>query len=369
MSKHVLFMVHGMGEQEKGWEKPAVSELRKAWNSAGLDEYFGHTFDYYYEVVPYRYSNEFIDFWNRYRENAQYLKKLKLAGAPSIIRALYDVAKSTSGLDSNIITHWTDVFLYAASAYNEKIPQELILHLRKQGFDNYSIIAHSLGTRVMHDALQRGYSTGDDDYQLFGTPTVVLSAANVTRLMSGNTGEFKGERYKVFPSTILGEGCCWHYLTTHHWLDVIGSIRPFKIHPSDISTAFTSANYISKPLPPIDLRPGTRLNTLSNFLSDVHSLRNHLAHPAVYVPFFNRTLRPSINDTPLVSDAKKNQLLAEYRKAIPTGQLLQHFKTIRSELREVRHETFAQRVKSIKAVQDELEKLRTTLKSLPAQGG
>ena len=332
MSKHALFMVHGMGEQEDGWHKPAVKVLRKAWNeSTKLKQKTGLSFDQFYEIVAYRFSNKFIEYWADYKDQAKKLSKLTIVPKLPIIKTLFNVAKAQPDNDNSLLTHWGDVLLYGATGYQELIPEEIVASLRDRNYNNYSVIAHSLGTRVMHDALQRAFSGDNVDYDMFGVPTVFLSAANVSRLMSFNTAEFEDRgsaEYKVFPSNRQREGCCTHYITARHKLDIIGSLRPFKMHHTRISNAFVAANYLNEALPYLDLMPTTRYGDLTNFMSDVHSLENHLSHPSVYVPLFNRSYDPSAKYEPLISNEEEDKLVQKYKVDTATGELLTNLKTI-----------------------------------------
>jgi hypothetical protein len=365
MPKHALFMVHGMGDQQKGWEKGAVKKLRNAWKDADLIDRYG-TFDSNYDIKPLRYSKKIMDYWEEYRKKAQSLGAIDITGAPAIIKAIYKITTKEPDTDNSLLTHWTDVLLYASTDFNHEIPidmaGEILEKLIKENVYNYSIIGHSMGTRVVHDALQRAYSGSEPAYQALGIPTVLLQAANVTNLMSFNSEEFKGDKYKVFPTNELFAGACRYLISANHKADIIASLKPFEMHQNDISNKYVAKNFHDVELNFLELYHDLSFSNIIDFIAEAHSIENYMSHPDIYVPFFNRTKYPYEEGPPPISSSKHKELVKNYKTNSKIGKIKQNLKIVSGELKEIPNESLSEKVKSIDNILSASEEMMGLLK-------
>ncbi len=158
MSKFTLFMIHGIGEhRDAGWAYDAAALLEAAWNhSVGLDS----TMTEHIEVVPITYDAVFDDYLEDFEDvfKAVFSDALDLGKQEkeNLISALETAQiKQRPKLFSYIL----DVLLYKMDIVKEQVNvvvakqlYEKISSLSTQ--DNFGIVAHSLGTRVINDTLQ-----------------------------------------------------------------------------------------------------------------------------------------------------------------------------------------------------------------------
>ena len=59
MSKQVIFIVHGVGDQKANWSKPAVKALRDWYKKFKLPS----SFDERYHIIEILYGDPFINYW------------------------------------------------------------------------------------------------------------------------------------------------------------------------------------------------------------------------------------------------------------------------------------------------------------------
>jgi hypothetical protein len=189
MPKHVIFLIHGMGDTVSGWSQP-IQELIKAKarlyvmpKASGI----GTT----YEFKEINYNHVFEGHREKWRKNsAEVLKVLNASGiGDSLLTTLTGFAdKTTKQTFAN--THVLDVILYR---FMNGIKSQVIAHISEQlvGKLNetskvpaYSIVSHSLGTAVMHDVMQTNLTT--DHFPLstaHGLPHLYMTIANVSRAL------------------------------------------------------------------------------------------------------------------------------------------------------------------------------------------
>jgi hypothetical protein len=157
---HLVFLVHGMGVHDaEDWAVPYIAALEEAY-----DQYQGLTdtpMTERFQFVPLRYDDIFSAIVNDWADNAEMLGAASAAvGAP--VSKLTDWMKGAGELKDNVgWTHAADVLLYRAfSLVRERVcvhvAAQMTQAIAKQiadtgGFSRWSVIAHSLGTAVIHD--------------------------------------------------------------------------------------------------------------------------------------------------------------------------------------------------------------------------
>lgn len=241
MQKHVLFVAHGMGifassEKPQGdWAKPVVARLKEHWASYAGDKV---AFDDAITVVPITYDNIFHDYWKSLTRDAAGWDKLladtELASIPKALNGFDDE-------DANfVLTSICDVLLYrTAPAIRDHIHvnvQEQIVSAVREHWDgkgkrdtDFSVLAHSLGTAVMHDSMdrlsngkgsQKGLSMGGKSkFKLNGW----VSLANVSRVLYGGDPKFYTDT-NVQPGRYVDR-----FVNVHHVVDPF--VYPGRFNP------------------------------------------------------------------------------------------------------------------------------------------
>lgn len=309
MAKHVIFIVHGMGDHKQGWSQSSVAALRDNYKTFRIQGSFADRF----HIKEIHYGQAFVDYWNKHDEIAASLGKLK-APSSAFSAALLSLAKKVP--KDELRSHVGDVFLYTTTLFNEPVTLDVDIkiekELRRLGFPNYSIIAHSLGARVIHDTLQRSFTDRDGSYVLRAKPTVLMMVSNVTRLASFNSKELQlDEGLVVFPSNDSRAGACQHYVNANHPLDAVGVIRKYQPQFS------SDPNYHE---PEIELTDFTS--------KEIHTLAHYCAHPTVAAAFFNQVIAPTPFDPDPVSAVTHKQALLNYRQ----NTVKQSLKSLRDDL-------------------------------------
>ena len=313
MSKHLIFLVHGMGQHDQGWSADTVTVLRESFAKALP----GHgSFDDFYDIKELQYSDQFDGYWERYDGNAATLRQIPvIQGAGGLAGEIAEYAARNPD-DSFLRTHVGDILLYAGTAYNHSVPLALnvqILNALQAGnYQSYSIVAHSMGTRVCHDLLQRTF-TGEGAYQLIAKPKLFMNCANVTRLMSFDEDEF-GDGMVVYPKESETEGVCTYYVNAYHKLDPVAMIRRHK--PKFKSDPLYREIYLKE----TDVTD-----------KNVHDLSHYLLHPDVHSVLFNLTLADYPGQHPRVSDDEVATLVQGYRATTKHAELKAKLDKIKDE--------------------------------------
>ncbi|WP_421717291.1 hypothetical protein [Algiphilus sp.] len=339
MAKQLVFIVHGIGGADPGWSKPAVDALKKHYKSFKLAGNFGDR----YEIKEIHYSAPLKKYWKEHDEVAASLKKLQVNS-----QAFHDaiVSLATSVPQDAMRSHIGDLFLYLSTAYNEMIALDVNIavekELIKRLFPTYSIIAHSLGTRVVFDTLQRSFSN-KAKYTLRAKPRVLMMASDVTRLCSFNSNELKTRHgLRVFPSNSAAKGACQHFINACHPLDPIAVVRRY-------APEFAlDANYHAPNIEPDDITQ-----------KDLHSLEHYCRHPAVAAAFFNQTIAPDEFGSDPVSKSALTAALAKYREDTLGGNLATLKKEI-EELEPSKFKSWKETVEKIAEIYERIEKFRVS---------
>lgn len=284
MAKHILFLVHGMGEHCDGWSSDAQDLIKKLYSQyPGLDSI---PFDERYEFKELRYDHIFEERRQQWRDNANSLID-ELRGAEigdSLLENLTEIAAAP--VDNTFFgTHVLDVVLYryfqiVADPVRVAVAEQIMEALNATGRTSslrWSIIAHSLGTAVIHDTLDALYRTGFQtipDSPLKSTDTrarVIMMVANVSRLLQTNV---KAYQSLVKPNKDKAKGLCDYFIIAKHQWDPI--IRPKEFNPDD--------NW-----PDLETKKARRFVpvTVTAFKEkDVHSLKHYLENPKLHIALF-----------------------------------------------------------------------------------
>ncbi len=314
MAKHKIFLVHGMGEHGDGWGDDFVEQLSKLYDGFKLLPLFV-PFEDLFEFVQVGYNQFFDERRTQWSDDAGQVLALLEAGKlqKSAVTEISKIADSTSK-DEFLNTHLLDVFLYRFTPVGEQVRRHLagaILDKLAADPGPWSIVGHSLGTSLVHDALHQLFTdavTGPAMRRARADLLVMVS--NVSRLL-----EQKGmDVYKTVthPSADPLKGVCRHYLNLKHEWDPF--TRPREFRPTD-------------DWPDVTTRQLGRLRKIeiNAFASkNIHSLEHYFGNPKVHVPFFRLLSRPDF-----IPADELDEAVAEYEANTPLGT----FEKLQKELR------------------------------------
>jgi len=172
MAKNVIFLVHGVGVHPAGWSNADDGPIKALSDAAEYYPGFSEQdpLSAAVEFVEIRYDDIFDDIRTRWAELAQSLNGKGLGIAtPPILDSITEVLAQADG-DSVIATHVLDVGMYVGFRLVQRLVQlrvasEMMKTIadhaaEDEGSRHYSVIAHSLGTTVAHDSIQRMATAG-----------------------------------------------------------------------------------------------------------------------------------------------------------------------------------------------------------------
>jgi len=300
MARQHVFLVHGMGEQEKGsWHKPFVDAL------IGAVRYY-HPFSemspqeveqHYLKFIPVSYDDIFNEYRERWTGMTGGVAATLASTNPELGDAFLAFSESANGEGAARFfwTHLLDPLLWylfpqAREAVVSRVTTQLIdgiAEMNAEGsVDSAHLLAHSLGTSVAHDSLValchwKGDKTVfDPDKHVWQTVGMI---ANVGRLLEATFTVDQSvdvSAFKVYSSALKpgGQGSvCRNYLNAHHAIDPFTWPRRFK--PADWPTYGYSDIEV------------TRVRRLTQ----VHDFDHYMKDPAVHVAVLSLILKRADN--------------------------------------------------------------------------
>lgn len=289
MAKHALVFIHGMGEQTDGWHAPALKVLAEALPT--YSTFSGTKLTDIIEPIPVLYSDFFTKLRATWKTNVAAIKtqlstELEAADIPdreSINSEFDSIATAIgAGADKFVWTHAMDVVLYrffrlVRQKVNVQVANKMTAATDKK-FTGWSVIAHSLGTGVVHNALHALYTTGLAGPPLKPQetrPKVLAMVANVSRVLQ--LPAVKVFSSKVMPGPAMLDRACDTYLNVRHLFDPFTFPQPFEPDNSWPTPGTTKPNQYQQ------IRPS---HLVIDKLRNVHDLDHYLANPRVHVPIF-----------------------------------------------------------------------------------
>ena len=274
MSKHIVFLVHGMGSHEDGWSNEAVKEFKANARAIGYPLKIAEEF----EFVEINYDHLFIDYIKAHNKNAEQIATYMTTGqlgaeSNSFFRGVFEYAAGSLKHEDFVVSALGDVFLYRLADYANVVRTFVISKitqtLNAQGDKPpWSVIAHSLGTRVIHDALD-DFLSSTTNRRVFGKPVALAMIANVTHLLAYSPSRLWNHT-KVWPTKLTTRGGCFRYVNALHPADPFTWMREFDPPPEWGNNAEYSGQFRR---PAIALKELTRANS--------HSFTGYLENPTV----------------------------------------------------------------------------------------
>lgn len=306
---HTIFVIHGMGEFEDGWDTDFEKVIREEYERYETTK----TFDELYAVSSLSYDVIFRDYLTRLgnrNERFQLVDEIVRMTGNDLAKAVFKSAQLDPD-DEFLYTHVADVLFYTvtnlAGRVITDVQNQLETKLKALGDSaTWSIVAHSLGTRVIHDVLQSEY-TRPDFRRAYGKPACLLQLSNVSRLTEVL---IEGDIYNsaVIPAEETSRGACASYINAHHALDPFTLPHPFK-PPIGWPTGQPNDLYIDIPIPAEE-----------TIEKNVHSFATYMRNPRVSRPFFNWTYDvPGVLE--FIDETKFNQELTQFLGTTLPGNL------------------------------------------------
>lgn len=197
---HVLFLVHGMGQQQENWSVPVSQQLSKI--AKQYQRFEDQDLDEFVMFEPIRYDNLFDDLLNRWQENFSSVMNSEASG----VIPDGELTKMMESLNDDerrfFWSHVADVLIYRFfPLYRDRVRIEVIRNIAKKvsfyrnkygNNTRFSFLAHSLGTAVIHDSLHLLGSTEWDDEiaNVMGPPHTrfqsLFMLANTSRILESN---------------------------------------------------------------------------------------------------------------------------------------------------------------------------------------
>lgn len=329
MGKHIIFLVHGMGDPAKGeWYKPVETKIKELYASyPGLKSMY--PFDTYFEIKELYYADKFEDLRRRWKSEAKTILENKeiTISDNQVAKKLIEATKNLGKNDDFIYTNIMDVIFYRFSSLirdriKASLAENIIGQIEDPKVEQWSIIAHSLGTAVIHDTLDAMYKDkGRADIIKNKRPHLITMIANTSRLLQTDIDAYKSV---VKPSYGYRDNCaCDFYLNLLHSLDIVGI--PNKFNPD--TTWINHDSYVNN---------FYNLNNLNHLLPEyiidqniasIHSIEHYLENPEVHILLYKL-----LTSLPfLIPDDEKNKRIKEFNDKIQKDDI----KRIRKALQDI----------------------------------
>ncbi|KRB92538.1 hypothetical protein [Duganella sp. Root198D2] len=311
MSKHQIFLVHGMGNFERGWSdgvKQLLLQKFGAYKALANDNYAGS-----FEFKEIVYGDVFESWRQQWKDDAAKAAKamtdVGLSGGLS--GKLVSLANSTSG-NSFFQTHVLDVIMYRylmplTESVRRSIQSQVLGHLNSfpaYHLPRYSVIAHSLGAAVMYESFH-AMMTDPQGLPLTFRPQNYFAVANVVRPLWNRGGTCYPS--EMGPALSDDEGLCYRFGNYSHALDPFTAFMPFD-PPEE--------GWFSPRAPKAAVYHNVRLPVEDLHDFNVHSFEHYVDHPDVHVPM----LRALTGFEDLVTQAEHQKALTDWRKKSLKGK-------------------------------------------------
>ena len=342
---HYIFLVHGMGNSTSGWSENAQEIITRHYKQEDYAFLADKSpFDQHFKFEELNFNNFFDEYLEKAKEQADKLEQwhklnsVLVEGMVGILSRIVELARTPPNKDNFAVTHLADVALYMATDLGELVKNaialEMVQRLRVRKFDPtkgdaWSVIAHSLGTRVTTEVLQLGF-TAQPSLRNFDKAQVVMMVSNVSKLLEGiPPWNVAGNVYHnaVYPSADA-LGVCDHYINATHRFDPFAFIREFD-PPADFGD---TRAYLDNVYHPIKL-------AMSDITSkEIHSLEHYLEHPQVHTTLFRYLVSRRGDDGPTTQEMA--DAMEVYRLNALGAQVTDAWRDALDKLKHPSYETF-----------------------------
>lgn len=278
--KPSLIIVHGMGDHTRDSFKAEIVEslnyalsLYKDWKKKKIEDLV--------EIEPFEYNSTFEQHRDRMAQSSVPLQERLAALTAANLHPIPNGFAAWDGelnQDDFFRTHWLDVLFYRFTYLAEMVRLDLARLITEtideKGAENVHILAHSLGTSVLHDTLASLYKaepaypkprTLDPDAEKLRSVHMV---ANVSSLLQSFA---KAGQSVVNP---CDNGCTFTYFQYRHVLDPITWPSPFDPVANDYwQDPFSLGETVYQRLRP---------SLITDF--NTHAITHYLQNPQCHAP-------------------------------------------------------------------------------------
>lgn len=350
--KHTLFLVHGVGVHTPDvWSDDVTAKLKEV--SKAYAFFQNQPLEDLVDFVPVSYDRFLIAALNRWKQSGQSLaafaRTSQLVDADSM-SWLEDVRPE----DGSVVwTHVADVVLYRFFKLEQNRIQDSVklqfgervaAVLDRDASAGFSVVAHSLGTAVAHDALAELASPRlDGKLNTLAPPNFRFNSIH----MLANTSRLLQTRIKAYESLVRPgprnskSSYCLRYYNYRHELDPVPGVRAFE--PSGWGDLFT----------------GEVVRHYRDW--DIHGFTHYLDNPRVHVPILN-----SITRTDAIPRPERAQAIGAYPQFGGRLQVLPDLQAKISKLGALKHQigedsSLAEAFETIREMLDVLGEIRAEL--------
>lgn len=353
MKKHIVFLIHGMGSHSAGWSSDAISSFKANASAVGYPQ----DLDADFEFFEINYDHLFIEYINAHNKNSEqlatYMTTAQLGARPStLFRGIFEYAAGSLSNEKFAVNALGDVYLYRLADYANVVRTfvlgEITETLENQSeIPRWSVIAHSLGTRVIHDALDE-FVASPSNRNVFGKPVAVAMIANVTHLLAYSPSRM-WKKSNVWPSSAIKEGACYRYINALHPADPFTWVREFDPTVDWGDNAEYGGAYRR---PDIQIKELTRANP--------HSFAGYLENPRVSAAIC-WGLGAGQTGKPVFDEGKLTARLAEYSEKTIGGKAERAWKKAQKLKQERDLTSFTELIKALDEFESFLKKFSESL--------
>jgi hypothetical protein len=311
-----------MGEFSPGWSNSIQADIQKYYNPAKYNFLRDFPFGESFRFKEITYDPLFVAYLAEAKKQADQLAKWsKLAmtlpqGTLGVLQGVVTAAIKAPA-DNFLVNYLGDVAFYIASDISELVKNAIVDQFSKglgtdfdPANDDWSIVGHSLGTRVLTEFLQSGF-TAAPSLRAFGKARVVMQVANVSRLLEDLSLTNAGDVYSnaVYPSLTSANGCCTHFINATHRLDPFAFVDEFDPPP----TFGDGRAFLDNVFHPVKLA----VSDITD--KNVHALAHYMLHPAVHTTLFQYLIPGTGRRGPTAAEMKS--AMDDYRGKTLTADI------------------------------------------------
>ena len=274
----LVILVHGMGVHPPGWSTDIQAKLDEA--ASQFDFFNGNPLKSQVTFAEVDYDDVFVKQVTDFGMTAKELKDFGKSKKVDVSDTVTWLEGASAEEKSFFWSHCDDVLLYhffrsVRKSVQARVRDQIataIKTAREEGPTSVTVVAHSLGTAVTHDALATLGAQPWKGSQAFMAGTFQIESlfmiANVSRCLETDN---LTDTSCVFPGTLAKGAYTEAYFNVRHTLDPVPAVRPFAPGAS-----WSAKRYLA-------------IDSLDHLLDlNVHDFRHYLDHPLVHIPLIRR---------------------------------------------------------------------------------
>ncbi|MGY0615608.1 alpha/beta hydrolase [Vibrio sp. FJH11] len=343
--KHTILLVHGMGTHKKEeMKKNFISCFNETVPLFGIEKLknFDISKQSGFVIEEFNYSDDFDEHREKLSEaqDKDQIAELLVKG-PKWANIMANIIHEATDLnkDGFFYTHWLDVIIYCLTPKGVETSEKLacVLERLNRKSNRVTIIAHSLGAAVAHDALDKMYGQfGHKGLEAVDNFITFANVGRLTSLLSGRVSPVKSHVHNQSNGAIGST-----HLNIYNELDPFTLPFPFRSHQK--GDVYNQRQGIQKSTNP-------------------HDFCQYVAHPK-FVRWFMTNLFTSL---PLIYDRQYEDAKDKYR----VGSINDKFDNVRQmvEELEIDDQTPEKVEEIIKSIEEIYRLIEETVKALKEAG-